>query len=95
MKQHIVVVGSSNTDMVVRSQKLPTPGESVIGGDFFMNQGGKGANQAVAAVRLGCEVTFIAKIGDDVFGHKAMQTLENEKVNTQYVFTDEYAHAGA
>ena len=54
--KHIVVVGSINTDMTVKSGKLPRPGETVLGGVFFKNQGGKGANQAVAAARLGASV---------------------------------------
>ena len=93
-KPNIVVIGSSNTDMVVRAKKLPLPGESIIGGDFFMNQGGKGANQAVAASRLGGNVTFIGKLGDDVFGHKARQTYENENINCEYLFTDDYVPSG-
>ena len=54
----IFVIGSSNTDMVVKSAKLPAPGETIIGGEFLMNPGGKGANQAVAAAKLGATVTF-------------------------------------
>jgi ribokinase len=68
MNPSIVVVGSSNTDMVVKTEHLPLPGETILGGTFFMNAGGKGANQAVAAARLNGEVTFITKTGDDVFG---------------------------
>jgi ribokinase len=55
----ITIIGSSNTDMVIKSAHLPAPGETVLGGDFFMNPGGKGANQAVAAARLGGEVHFV------------------------------------
>ena len=58
---NILVVGSSNTDMVVKTNHLPRPGETVLGGTFFMNPGGKGANQAVAVVRLGGQVSFICK----------------------------------
>ena len=68
MKPTIVVAGSSNTDMVIKTKNIPAPGETVLGGTFFMNAGGKGANQAVAAARLGGNVIFICKIGDDVFG---------------------------
>ena len=64
----IVVVGSSNTDMVVRVPALPRPGETVVGGDFFTARGGKGANQAVAAARAGGSVTFVACLGDDALG---------------------------
>ena len=61
----IVVIGSCNTDMVVKANRLPVPGETILGGTFYMNPGGKGANQAIAAARLGAEVTFISKIGYD------------------------------
>ena len=68
----IIVIGSSNTDMVIRADRIPVPGETVLGGHFFMNPGGKGANQAVAAARMGGNVTFIAKVGNDTFGIKAI-----------------------
>lgn len=84
----IVVVGSSNTDMVIKTLKLPVPGETILGGNFFMNPGGKGANQAVAAARLGGKVSFIAKIGDDVFGKQARNLFERENINTKYLVTD-------
>jgi ribokinase len=84
----IVVVGSSNTDMVIKTSKLPVPGETILGGKFFMNPGGKGANQAVAAARLGGKVSFIAKTGDDVFGKQARQLFESENINTNYLVTD-------
>jgi len=84
----IAVVGSSNTDMVIKTLKLPVPGETILGGNFFMNPGGKGANQAVAAARLGGKVSFIAKTGDDVFGKQARQIFENENINTDYLVTD-------
>lgn len=64
--KRIVVVGSSNTDMVIRTNRMPRPGETVLGGNFMMNQGGKGANQAVAAAKLGGDTTFVAKVGDDI-----------------------------
>ena len=65
-KSRIIVVGSINVDLVVRCQKLPTPGETVLGGEFLRTLGGKGANQAVAAARLGTSSpTFIALVGDD------------------------------
>lgn len=68
-KGKILVVGSTNTDMVVRTEHLPRPGETVLGGTFLMNPGGKGANQAVAAARLGADVIFVCKTGNDMFGH--------------------------
>lgn len=84
----ITVIGSSNTDMVIKTDKLPAPGETVLGGKFFMNPGGKGANQAVAAARLGGKVTFVAKTGDDIFGKQSRQLFEDENINTDYLFTD-------
>lgn len=93
-KGNIVVLGSSNTDMVVRSQHLPVPGETVLGGEFMMNNGGKGANQAVAAARLGGNVHFIAKTGSDVFGQKAINDYRREGINVDYVFVDEESPSG-
>lgn len=86
--KRIAVIGSSNTDMVIKTTKLPAPGETILGGEFFMNPGGKGANQAVAAARLGGKVTLIAKTGDDVFGGEARQIFESDQINTEYLITD-------
>ncbi|AEI51072.1 ribokinase [Runella slithyformis] len=88
MQQRILVIGSSNTDMVVKANKLPAPGETVIGGVFLMNPGGKGANQAVAAARLGADVTFVAKVGNDIFGKQAIQGFRQDKIRTEFVFAD-------
>lgn len=90
----IFVVGSSNTDMVIKSQKLPAPGETVIGGTFLMNPGGKGANQAVSAARLGGQVCFICKTGNDLFGTQALQQFEREKINTSFIFQDDAHPSG-
>ena len=84
----ISVVGSSNTDMVIKTTKLPAPGETILGGEFFINAGGKGANQAVAAARLGGKVSIIAKTGEDLFGKQARQLFESENINTDYLVTD-------
>ncbi|MBL7969058.1 MAG: ribokinase [Prolixibacteraceae bacterium] len=84
----ILVVGSSNTDMVIKTHNFPAPGETILGGRFLMNAGGKGANQAVAAVRLGGLVTFVGKIGDDIFGKQAVQQLEDEGINVDFVAVD-------
>ena len=73
----IVVIGSCNTDMVVKANRLPVPGETILGGTFYMNPGGKGANQAIAAARLGAEVTF-----------------RSEKINTEFIFTDQKSPSG-
>ncbi len=87
-KAKILVVGSSNTDMVVKSAHLPRPGETILGGSFLMNPGGKGANQAVAAVRLGAEVSFVCKIGKDVFGKEAKTLFEKEGMNISGLIVD-------
>ncbi|WP_225035274.1 ribokinase [Winogradskyella sp. SM1960] len=84
----ILVVGSCNTDMVIKSDRLPTPGETVIGGVFLMNPGGKGANQAVAAARQGGDVTFIAKTGNDVFGKQSLELYNSEGINTDLILSD-------
>jgi len=86
--QNILVVGSSNTDMVIKIDRLPRPGETVTGGTFFMNPGGKGANQAVSAARLGGNVTFICKTGNDIFGSQAKQLFEKEGIDTSLMFSD-------
>ena len=87
-RRQILVVGSSNTDMVIKAAHLPRPGETILGGTFFMNPGGNGATQAVAIARLGGSVTFICKTGSDIFGHQSQQLFEEEGINTSYVFSD-------
>ena len=84
----IFVIGSSNTDMVIRSEKLPAPGETILGGEFLMTAGGKGANQAVAAAKLGGKVTFACKVGDDIFGRQAVQGFMDVGINTDFICTD-------
>jgi ribokinase len=84
----IIVVGSSNTDMVIKSKKLPLPGETILGGTFLMNPGGKGANQAVAAVRLNGNVTFVTKTGNDMFGEEAWNLFDKEHIDTRYIIRD-------
>jgi ribokinase len=84
--KNILVVGSSNTDMVIRVSKIPKPGETVLGGEFTMAPGGKGANQAVAAARAGGHVTFVARVGDDVFGERARRNFESDGIDTRFVF---------
>lgn len=88
MKPSLVVVGSSNTDMVIKTHHLPVPGETILGGNFFMNPGGKGANQAVAAQRLGAEVTLICKTGNDIFGSQSVKGFNEEGINTNFIITD-------
>ena len=84
----IIVIGSSNTDMVIKSKKLPLPGETILGGIFLMNPGGKGANQAVAAARLGGNVTFVTKTGNDHFGEEASNLFKNEHIDTSFLIKD-------
>ena len=94
LSDKIFVIGSANTDMVVKAKKLPLPGETLLGGTFFMNAGGKGANQAVAAARLGGNVTIVTKVGNDIFGKQTIEGLKKENINTGYVFVDDNAPSG-
>ena len=80
----IIVIGSSNIDMVVRTSHLPAPGETILGGEFFMNQGGKGANQAVAVKRLGGNLIFVAKLGNDILGQQSVDYFKKEGIDTKY-----------
>ena len=81
----IMVIGSSNTDMTVKTVKLPKPGETVLGGESLMGAGGKGANQAVAACRLGTDVTFFCKVGQDLFGNQAIAHYETEGLDASLI----------
>ena len=90
----ILVIGSSNTDMVVKTQRFPQPGETIIGGEFFMFPGGKGANQAVAAARLGGRVSFICKVGNDLFGTQAVEGFRKENIHTEFCFVDAEVASG-
>ncbi|MGN1212359.1 MAG: ribokinase [Candidatus Cryptobacteroides sp.] len=80
----ILVIGSSNTDMTIRATRLPAPGETILGGEFKMGRGGKGANQAVATKRLGGDVTFICKVGNDLFGKESLASYEREGIDTTH-----------
>src|SRR3954463_15814633 len=88
MNNGILIIGSSNTDMVIQTEHLPVPGETILGGTFFMAAGGKGANQAVAAARLGGTVTFICKVGNDIFGNQAKTLFEQEGIDITHLLTD-------
>jgi ribokinase len=90
----IVVVGSVNTDMTVKVRRLPAPGETVIGGTFLMAQGGKGANQAVAAARAGGVVTFVGRVGPDIFGGQARDSLRQDGVEIVHLADDPEASTG-
>lgn len=85
-ESRLLVLGSVNTDLVVKVSELPRPGATVIGGTFYQSQGGKGANQAVAATRAGlAPVTLIAAVGDDALGRESLSVLGREKLNLQHV----------
>lgn len=90
----IVVVGSSNMDLVVKAPRIPVVGETILGGDFLMIPGGKGANQAVAAAKLGAEVYFVAKLGNDVFGEQSLANFMRESIHTDYVTQTSEAPSG-
>ena len=90
----IVVIGSSNTDMVVRCQRMPRPGETVLGGVFMMNPGGKGANQVVAVARLGGDAAFIGKVGDDLFGRQTREQLSGEGIDVAHLGTAAHCASG-
>jgi ribokinase len=90
----ILVVGSINMDLVVRVPHAPAPGETVLGGDFETFPGGKGANQAVAAARMGAEVTMVGRVGNDDFGNTLIQGLVEDKIKTNHVIKDHEAASG-
>jgi ribokinase len=81
----VVVVGSTNTDMTVRVPRIPAPGETVLGRDFQITAGGKGANQAVAAARAGGTVVFVTALGTDDFGDRAIQNLLREGIDVSLI----------
>lgn len=90
----VLVVGSANMDMVVSTARFPKPGETVMADDFGMYPGGKGANQAVACARLGGDVSFLAKIGRDMFGERLFESLERDGVDVSRVLLDAEAPTG-
>ena len=94
MKQKILVIGSSNTDMVFKTNEFPQPGETVLGQTFLMNPGGKGANQAVAAARLGSKVRFITKVGEDIFGKQSLEGFEKEGLDLDFVLKTPHFPSG-
>jgi ribokinase len=93
-KPKIVVVGSSNTDMIIKVPRIPKPGETILGGTFFSAAGGKGANQAIAAARAGGSVAFIARVGDDMFGEEAIRGFQKDGLNINHVVVDKRAPSG-
>jgi ribokinase len=93
-KYDVVVIGGANTDYLVRGGRLPGPGETMDGEEFLTAGGGKGANQAVAAARLGARVAFIACLGRDARGDELEQLLRAEQIDTRHVYRDPKAPTG-
>ena len=81
-------------DMVVKTSHIPVPGETVLSGSFFMNPGGKGANQAVSVARLGGDVAFVSKVGNDVFGKQSTQLFEEEGIDIAHLLSDDTLPSG-
>ncbi len=93
-KPRIVVVGSANMDLAVRCLKIAAPGETVLGGQFMTVPGGKGANQAVAAARLGGDVSFVGRIGKDAFGDQLARALADDGIDTNFLLRDLHQPTG-
>ena len=86
--KRVVVIGSSNTDMIIQVPYLPGPGETVMGGKFTTTPGGKGANQAVTAARAGGRVSFVAAVGDDLFGQESLKGFARDGIDTGLCLID-------
>ena len=89
MDKKILVIGSSNIDLIMKMERLPEKGETLTDCSFLQAFGGKGANQAVAAARAGGNVTFVSCVGDDDFGTSMVRNYQNDNINTKYVITAE------
>lgn len=94
MRPRIVVLGSLNMDLVIRSPRIPAPGETIIGDEFLTIPGGKGANQAVAAARLGAQVSMIGRLGKDAFAEQLLENLADSNVNADHILKDEESATG-
>jgi ribokinase len=92
--QSIAVIGSSNTDLIIRVPRIPRAGETLLGGEFMSVAGGKGANQAVGAARSGGKVALIARVGTDAFGDRAIAGLRRDGIDVSQVFRDRRAPSG-
>ncbi|MBQ0081381.1 MAG: ribokinase [Alistipes sp.] len=90
----IVVIGSSNTDLVVRAERIPMLGETLLGSDFYTAAGGKGANQALAVHRLGGDLCFIAALGDDLYGRNTLDMLTQNGIDTSHIVIKQGAASG-
>jgi len=94
MSKKIVVIGSSNIDMICKVDHFPKPGETVGNGIFMSVNGGKGANQAVAAARAGGDVSFISCLGDDSFGTNMIKSFQNDGIDIDYLYTEQHMASG-
>jgi ribokinase len=90
----IVIVGSSGTDMIIKLDRIPQPGETLLGGQFHITGGGKGANQAVSAARAGGKVAFVARLGQDEFGEQAIAAFVKERINVDHIYRDRKVSTG-
>ncbi len=88
MQDKIVVIGSSNVDLIMKMERLPERGETITDADFVQTYGGKGANQAVAAARAGGQVTFVNCVGDDAYTPPMVQNFRDDGIDTRYVFSE-------
>ena len=95
MSSKILVTGSTNVDFLIKTDKLPGFGETVTGGVFFQNYGGKGANQAVGAARAGGNVTFVTCLGEDIYADNLMENFKKDKIDTSFVFRDKDEATGS
>lgn len=94
MKPAVLVIGSSNTDLIIKAERIPKPGETILGGEFIRAGGGKGANQAVAAARAGGAVVFIARVGSDANGEQAIAGFMAAGINVEHVMRDKKTPSG-
>ena len=94
MNSKIIVIGSSNTDMVIKSKRFPKPGETIMGDEFLIFQGGKGANQSVAVARAGGDVHFVCRVGNDSFGSNAINHYKAEGIHVSGIVQDENVSTG-
>jgi len=93
-RKGVLVIGSANMDLVVKARRFPRPGETVFGGGFGMFPGGKGANQAVACAKLGGDVRFIGRMGNDVFRDRLVENMTREGVRMRHLSIDRRAPTG-
>lgn len=94
MNKKIVVIGSSNIDLIMQVERLPVPGETITGGVFNQTFGGKGANQAVGAARSGGDVTFVSCLGQDSFAEDVIASFKEDDINTKHILTKEGVATG-